>query len=251
MAYFAPGNRSVTACAMTCAVECRSTSRPSSDGGVTIATLASCSIGRLRSYHSPGPSSKATLAASAARARPCPIDAAISPAVTPCSCSRVEPSGSVIVIVMAFLGGSFGRRRVPAPTAARSRIAKEIDAQERAQLPEHRGRGRVAATGQHGTREVIERLEGAWRVEVVVDRGAHPLGVGTRVGAVGALRRGDEPVQERGAVVEVGVVPLETRAVVVTHEREADGARVGDLQQVADEDEVAERLRHLLAVVAH
>src|SRR5215210_2136580 len=112
------------------------------------------------------------------------------------------------------------RRRVPAPTAARSRIAKEIDTEERTQLAEHRGRGRVAATGEHGAGEVVERLERAWRVEVVVDRGAHALGVGTRIGAVGALRRGDEPVEERGAVVEVGVVPLETRAVVVTHERE-------------------------------
>src|SRR6478609_4967540 len=56
MAYLAPGKRSLTAWAMTCAVEWRSTSRPSSESGVMIATLASCSIGRLRSYHSPAPS---------------------------------------------------------------------------------------------------------------------------------------------------------------------------------------------------
>ena len=38
MAYLAPGKRSVTACAITCAVEWRSTSRPSAESGVTIAT---------------------------------------------------------------------------------------------------------------------------------------------------------------------------------------------------------------------
>ena len=65
------------------------------------------------------------------------------------------------------------------------------------------------------------------RVEVVVDRGAHALGEGPRVGAVGTLGGGEQAVQERGALVEVGVVPLEPGAVVVAHEREADRARVG------------------------
>ena len=39
-----------------------------------------------------------------------------------------------------------------------------------------------------------------------------------------ALGRREQAMQERGAVVEVGVVPLEAGAVVVLHEREADGA---------------------------
>ena len=59
--------------------------------------------------------------------------------------------------------------------------------------------------------EVVERFERARRVEVVVDRGAHPLGERARVGAVGALGRREQAVQERGALVEVGVVPLEAR----------------------------------------
>ena len=92
MAYRAPGNRSVTAWAITCAVECRSTSRPSGVAGVTIVTAASWSIGRSRSTHSPS-----TLAASASFARRFPIDAATSAAVTPFAYSRLEPSGSVIV----------------------------------------------------------------------------------------------------------------------------------------------------------
>ena len=79
----------------------------------------------------------------------------------------------------------------------------------------------------------------------------HALGVGTGVGTIGTLGGGEEPVQERGAVVEIGVVPLEAGAVVVLHQREPDGTGIGRLEQVADEHEVAERLRHLLALVAH
>src|SRR3954469_18081135 len=222
MAYFAPGKRSLTACAITCAVEWRSTSRPSSESGVMIATRASWSIGRFRSYHSSSPPSCVTCAASAAFARPRPIEAAISPAVTPCSCSRVEPSGSVIVIVM-------GLRRYQWPSCGRSGVSRrvegtvEVDAEQRAELAQHRGRSGVVAAGQHRTREVVEGLERARRVEVVVDGGAHALGVGPRIGAVGAFGSGEEAVQESGAFVEVGVVPLEAGAVVVTHEREADG----------------------------
>jgi hypothetical protein len=47
-------------------------------------------------------------------------------------------------------------------------------------------------------------------------------------------------MQHRVALVEVGVVPFEPGSVVVAHEREPDGARVGDLQEIADEYEVAE-----------
>src|SRR2546430_2339079 len=98
MAYFAPGKRSVTACAITCAVECRSTSRPSGEAGVTIVTAASWSIGRARSTHSPS-----TLAARASLARRLPIDAAISAAVTPRGYSRCEPSGSLTLTASAGL----------------------------------------------------------------------------------------------------------------------------------------------------
>ena len=83
----------------------------------------------------------------------------------------------------------------------------------------------VATAGEHRAGEVVERLERARCVEVVVDRGAHPVGVRARIGAVGPLGGGEQAVQQRGALVEVGVVPLEAGAVVVAHEREADRTR--------------------------
>ena len=54
------------------------------------------------------------------------------------------------------------------------------------------------------------------------------------------LRDSVLPYVASGAFFEIGVVPLERMAVVMTQQREPDGARVGDLQQVAHEHEVAE-----------
>ena len=81
-------------------------------------------------------------------------------------------------------------------------------------------------------------------------RGPHRVANGRGSAPSGARPAASEPVQQRGALLEVGVVPLEPGAVVVAHQREPDRARVGHLQQVAHEHEVAERLRHLLALVA-
>src|ERR1700716_757874 len=147
IAYRAPGKRSVTACAITCAVECRSTSRPSGVAGVTIVTAASWSIGRSRSTHSPW-----TLAASASLARRLPIDAAPSAAVTPRGYSRCEPSGSLTLTASAglislatisaaiFRSPLLGRRdngAVP-PIAIAPKLlswASELDEQTLAQAP--------------------------------------------------------------------------------------------------------------------
>jgi hypothetical protein len=93
MAYFAPGNSLVTASAMTCAVECRSTSRPSGVAGVTIASFVSCSSGRLRSSHCPS-----ARAAIASLARRLPMLSATCADVVPRSYSRLDPSGSVTVM---------------------------------------------------------------------------------------------------------------------------------------------------------
>src|SRR2546429_7074507 len=98
IAYSARESVSVTACAITCAVECRSTSRPSGLAGLTIVTGASWSIGRSRATHSPS-----TLAASASLARRLPIDAATSAAVTPRGYSRCDPSGSLTLTASAGL----------------------------------------------------------------------------------------------------------------------------------------------------
>ena len=89
------------------------------------------------------------------------------------------------------------------------------------------GRRGIVAAREDRAGEVVERLERRRRVEVVVDGVAHALGEGSGIGAVGALGRGEQAVQQRGALVEIGVVPLEAGAVVVAHQREPDRARVG------------------------
>src|SRR4051812_26304101 len=199
---------------MRCDVEWRRISRPSSDAFVMIATLASWSIGRPRSTSLPS-----TVAATAALARPLPIDAATSPAVDPDGRSFVEPSGSVIVTFAASLMIERGYRW-PLPglgtlPGARSSSGirgdrhREADAEQLAQLPEHVGRGLVRSARQDRVGELAERLERARGVEVVVDRGPHPLRVRRRVGPARALRGRDEAVQQRVAVLDVGVVPLE------------------------------------------
>src|SRR5690349_2610945 len=93
MANFAPGHSWVTACASTCAVEWRSTCLPSSVPAVMIATEAPSTSGTLRSTSAPF-----TFAATASAASFFPMEAARSAVVVPFSTSRVEPSGSEIVI---------------------------------------------------------------------------------------------------------------------------------------------------------
>src|SRR5438105_12945456 len=75
MAYFAPGYRSHTACAMTWAVECRSTCRPSGSATITGSTEASSSTGQDRSTGRP--STRAQMA-SVGRTVPTGVPAATS-----------------------------------------------------------------------------------------------------------------------------------------------------------------------------
>ena len=89
MENLAPGNSWVTAWAITCAVEWRSTWRPSSELLVTMATVEPLCNGTLRSTSSPS-----TTAATAALARRDPIDSARVVAVAPSGSVRCEPSGS-------------------------------------------------------------------------------------------------------------------------------------------------------------
>lgn len=93
MAYLAPGKRSKTACAMTCALEWRNTSRPSSVSGLTMATLASRVMAKFRSTILP--SSSIAIASLASRGL---MDSATWNPVVPTSYSRVEESGRVTVI---------------------------------------------------------------------------------------------------------------------------------------------------------
>src|SRR5262245_12171136 len=234
---------------MTCAVECRSTSRPSGDAGTTISSRASWSIGVPRSTHSPS-----TRAASASLASRLPIDTATSAGVVPFATSLVEPSGSVTVISESGISRETLLKAFPDLGRVRSPLSGqgtfEVDAEQRGELAERRRRARVVAAREDRAREVVERLDGPRRVEVVVDRGPHTVGVRTRIGARVSRGRGAEAVEQRGALLEIGLVPLEVVAIVVAEQRKADRARVGALEQVADEHEVAERLAHLLALVA-
>ena len=87
----ASGNSSLTAYARRCAVEWRITSRPSASRSVTIARWTSPAMQWLVSTKRPS-----TFPASAAFARPAPIDAATSATVTGASKLRMDPSGSVM-----------------------------------------------------------------------------------------------------------------------------------------------------------
>ena len=130
MAYLAPGNRSVTACAITCAVEWRSTSRPSSESGVTIATRGVVVDRAVEVDHS---LSRRPCAASAALASPRPIDAAMSPAVMPWSCSRVRTVGQRDRDRhgMASKVPSLRRRPASPPIVAAHDRPVEVDAEQR------------------------------------------------------------------------------------------------------------------------
>ena len=196
---------------------------------MTIATVASWSIGPVEVDLSPS-----TVAATAALARPLPIDAATSPAVVPRGSSFAEPSGSVIVTFAQLAherAEVTGGRSAAAPRSVHAGVVRrpatrEVDAEQRAELAQHVGRGRVVAAREDRVGELVERLERLRGVEVVVDRGAHPLRERRRVGTGRrAAAAASEPVQQRGAVLDVGVVPLEAGAVVVVHQREADRAR--------------------------
>ena len=92
------------------------------------------------------------------------------------------------------------------------------------------------------------------RVEVVVHRLAE--GGGTRLAPVGfahlagrdLIERGVEAAQRCPGVVEVLVAEIHRAAVVGAQGEEADRLAVVALEHLADGEEVAERLRHLLVV---
>ena len=116
-----------------------------------------------------------------------------------------------------------------------------------------RGIGRLA-TAIHLGGELEQDRDRDRRVEVVVHRLAE--GGGARLAPVDLGRpverhrveRGVEPAQRAPRVVEAGVAEVERAAVVRPDHEEADRLAVVALQHVADGEEVAERLRHLLVV---
>ncbi len=103
MAYLAPGHRSVTAWAITWAVEWRRMYRPSGVSAVRTATVAPS--GRVHPRSRVTPSTVAAIAALASRG---PMAAARSAAVAPAGNSRDEPSGRDTVIVSAIAAETTG-----------------------------------------------------------------------------------------------------------------------------------------------
>ena len=84
------------------------------------------------------------------------------------------------------------------------------------------------------------------RVQIVVEPGPHYL-----QGACAAARR-SPPLETVLRLLENGVRPVPRPTVALGEQRQADGGRIVTFfEKLMDEDEVAERLRHLLAAEAH
>src|SRR5205807_9744569 len=121
----------------------------------------------------------------------------------------------------------FGSARFRRTRRATARSARpvgyrslEVDAEELPELAQHDARIRIVAPRQDRARKVVERFERTRRVEIVVDRVAYASREEARVGTGGQRGRGQQAPQQGGSLFEIGVVPLETVAVVVPHERE-------------------------------
>ena len=103
MAYFAPGYRSHTAWAMTCAVECRRIRRPSGSDTKTGAASTSAFTAHERSTSSP--STRAAMA----------LEGNASPMGAPAGTSLTEPSGSLMFgMIRVTSDRSFGKGMIVA-----------------------------------------------------------------------------------------------------------------------------------------
>ncbi len=109
----ASGKTSCTACASTCAVECRSTASPSGDPMVTGSTTSPSATTCARSRSSPP--TRATTTASGPFAGPAPSSS--SPAVVPCSTCRSLPETTTVrwpgTVGLLGVGGAAGRSGPP------------------------------------------------------------------------------------------------------------------------------------------
>ena len=259
----------MTASAITCAVECRSTSRPSSDVGDD--DLEPGVVGRA------GARGRPTRRRPSRRSRPWrgadPICAATAAGVVPRSAVCVGAVGKRDRDLLAHLRlcrrrsgrgegtsgsavvrGVFRRRRAEKSSARQRTVTGRLRSTPSSQPSSRSTSGAVVVAGtgedraRRGRRALRARAACRGRRRSRRARAPRTDADPVRRSLCAAA---SEPVQERDALFEIGVVPLEAVAVVVAQQREADRARVGRLQQVADEDEVAERLRHLLALVVH
>ena len=100
-----PGNRSCTACAMTCAAECRSTARPSGEDAATTSTSVSASGAQSRSLSTP--SGSRTTTAPSGPVRSTPASRSASTAVVPAATrmGRAGVDGTLLADTGAPLSG--------------------------------------------------------------------------------------------------------------------------------------------------
>ena len=107
----------------------------------------------------------------------------------------------------------------------------------------------VGRIHHHETRQFRGR---GGEVEVVIDRRVHPFDPRTWVRPARGLDGGEQNLQKAFAGGDVPIAPLEARRVPVQPQHgEPDRACVVAGEQVAGEHDVAQRLGHLLAAVAH
>ncbi len=178
------------------------------------------------------------------------MDSASCRAVVPGSSSLVEPSGSRTVTAAMGLPFSIraqGSIRWP-PDAARPQMWSA--------RPDYRVTPRSAAPPDHRTPGgglVVEGPQRGRRIQVVVERG--PDQFETVVGPdpgdvrVGVGTRGRAPgLEASGGPGHVVVRPFPIGTVVVVEQGQSHHVGVPLLQQVAHEDQIAERLGHLGAV---
>src|SRR5262249_38791295 len=129
---------------------------------------------------------------------------------------------------------------LPAPCAPMwPRRLRQFDAEERGRF----GHALAAVDG------VVDSGDRPRRIEVVVEGRPH-----LRHGRATTPRlacRTLPPVEAVGGPGHEAVVPLPFVAVVVLEDGEADGARIPLGPELIDEYEIAEALRHLLAVHPH
>ena len=115
--------------------------------------------------------------------------------------------------------------------------------------------------GRAGLVDLARQLEqhghGLGGAEVLVHRGLEARGVGvapvdgSHVGGSNQAQRRVQALQGLARVVQVGVAVVQRAAVVGAHHEEAQRLRVVALEHVADGEEVAQALGHLLVVHAH
>ena len=257
MAYLAPGHSRRTAWAITCAVEWRRTSRPASVSPVTMATWAPSGSGELQ-VHLPAVD----------RGDDRRLGQAGADGLGELGCRRALGQLPRRAVGKTNRDDAWHRAPFPAQPAEDSlpgpdsvrgpprvldctRAGPDPPASQSTAI---RGRCRAAVrprrpTGRPWPPRRARAARRACRGRRRAPPGPRPARrrhAAVRLAAAGALRHSASRAAAAG--MSSSVRQSQSLAVVVRQQRQAHGGRVPLLAQVADEDEVAERLRHLRPV---